>query len=155
MDMEQMEKAADFKLSLWNWVVIFCKGKFGDGLTSVFEYILNIFNAKVLSKVSPEELKKYSAIIVALAEFGEKILNIYIMDAGKKAALSKTVDTLRKVSVSLEDGKVTADELEQTINDLVDTIEAWKNISNISIAAESVPAGEEVERFVPGEAAEK
>ena len=77
------------------------------------------------------------------------------MDAGKKAALSKTVDTLRKVSVSLEDGKVTADELEQTINDLVDTIEAWKNISNISIADESVPAGEEVERFIPGEAAEK
>lgn len=155
MKIEQMKKAADFKLSLWNWVVIFCKGKFGDGLTSVLEYILNIFNDKVLSKVSPEELKKYSALIVALAEFGAKILNIYLMDAGKKVALSKTVDTLRKLSVSLEDGKVTADELEQTINDLVDTIEAWKNIRNISIAAESRIAGEEVERFVIGDAVEK
>ena len=153
--MGQKEKAVDFKLSLWNWVVIFCKGKFGDGLTSVIEYILNIFNAKVLSKVSPEELKKYSAIIVALAEFGEKILNIYLMDAGKKTAHSKTVDTLRKVSVSLEDGKVTSDELEQVINDLVGTIEAWKNINNISINAKPVPADEEVERFVPGEVAEK
>ena len=101
--------------------------------------------------------RNYSAIIVALAEFGEKILNIYFMDDGKKAALSKTVDTLRKVAVSLEDGKVTSDELEQTINDIVDTIEAWKNISNISIAAESVPAGEAKRSsvFVPGEAAEK
>lgn len=153
--MEPVKKATDFRLSLWNWIVIFCKGKFGDGLTSVFEYILNIINDKVLSKVSPEELKKYSALIVALAEFGEKILNIYIMDAGKRAALSKTVAMLRKVSISLEDGKVTPDELEETINDLVETIKAWKNISNISIAAESVLAGEEVERFIPGEAAEK
>lgn len=152
MDMEKMEKAADFKLSLWNWLVIFCKGKFGDGLTSVFEYILNIFNTKVLSKVSPEELKKYSALIVALAEFGEKILNIYIMGDAKKAALSKTVDTLRKVSVSMEDGKVTSEELEQTINDLVDTIEAWKNIRTIALASETVC--DEAVRFIPGEATE-
>ena len=148
--MEPVKKAADFKLSLWNWVVIFFKGKFGDGLTSVFEYILNIFNDKVLSKVSPEELKKYSALIIALAEFGEKILNIYIMDEGKKSALSKTVDTLRKVSISLEDGKVTADELEQTINDLVDTVEAWKTINTISIASKT--SDEEVECFIPNDA---
>lgn len=150
MGVEHIEKAADFKLSIWNWVVIFCKGKFGDGLTSVFEYILNIFNTKVLSKVSPAELKKYSALIVALAEFGEKILNIYIMGDAKKTALSKTVDTLRKVSVSMEDGKVTAEELEQIINDLVDTIEAWKNIRTIALAAETVH--DEAVRFVPGEA---
>ena len=149
--METALIAADFKLSLWNWVVIFCKGKFGDGLTSVIEYILNLFNQKVLTKVSPEDLYKYSAIIVALAEFGEKILNIYIMEEGKKNALSKTVETLRKLARSLEDGKVTAEELECTINDLMETIEAWKHINTISLS--SVQEVEEVERFVPGEPA--
>ena len=47
---------ADFKLSLWNWVVIFFKGKFGSGITSVIEYVLNLFNDRFLSKISPEKL---------------------------------------------------------------------------------------------------
>lgn len=122
-----MEKA-DFKLSLWNWVMIFCKGKFGGGLSSVFEYVVNLFNDKVLSKVSPEDLKKYSGIVVALAEFGEKILNLYTVDEAKKTALAKTVESLRKLAVVLEDGSVTSEELEQTINDIIETVNAWKDV---------------------------
>lgn len=122
-----MEKA-DFKLSLWNWVMIFCKGKFGGGLSSVFEYVVNLFNDKVLSKVSPEDLKKYSGIVVALAEFGEKILNLYTVDEAKKTALAKTVESLRKLAAVLEDGSVTSEELEQTINDIIETVNAWKDV---------------------------
>ena len=122
-----MEKA-DFKLSLWNWVMIFCKGKFGGGLSSVFEYVVNLFNDKVLSKVSQEDLKKYSGIVVALAEFGEKILNLYTVDEAKKTALAKTVESLRKLAAVLEDGSVTSEELEQTINDIIETVNAWKDV---------------------------
>lgn len=122
-----MEKA-DFKLSLWNWVMIFCKGKFGGGLSSVFEYVVNLFNDKVLSKVSPEDLKKYSGIVVALAEFGEKILNLYTVDEAKKTALAKTVESLRNLAAVLEDGSVTSEELEQTINDIIETVNAWKDV---------------------------
>lgn len=143
-----MEKA-NFKLSLWNWVVVFCKGKFGGGVSSVLEYILNIFNDKVLSKVSPEELKKYSGLIVALAEFGEKVLNIYVIEPKKRKALSKTVDTLRKLADSLSDGNVTADELETAINDVIDTINAWKSIKNIEVKDDSSATIEAAETFVP------
>ena len=144
-----MEKA-DFKLSLWNWAVIFCKGKFGGGITSVLEYILTIFNDKVLSKVSPEDLKKYSGIIVALAEFGEKVLDIYIVDEAKRNALSKTVETLRKLATALEDGKVTSEELELTINEVIETINAWKSIKNIKVKAETENVDiAECETFVP------
>lgn len=147
-----MEKA-NFKLSLWNWVVVFFKGKFGGGLTSVFEYVLRIFNAKVLSKVSPENLKKYSGIIVALAEFGEKVLNLYIMEAEKRRALTITVEALRSLSESLSDGEVTAAELESTINNVVDVINAWKNINTIVVAPPVVEDSDEraeiVEQFVP------
>ena len=141
----------DFRLTLWNWVVIFCKGKFGGGLTSVLEYILNIFNDKVLSKVSTENLRKYSGLIVALAEFGEKVLDLYIVSESKREALSKTVDTLRKVSIALEDGQVTTDELEQAINDLVDTINAWKSLSSIK-AKTRMQIPDAAETFVPSNA---
>lgn len=144
-----MEKA-DFKLTLWNWAVIFFKGKFGGGLASVFEYILNIFNDKVLSKVSVADIKKYSAIIVALAEFGEKVLNLYVMDEAKKNALKKTVDTLRKLAAALEDGKVTQDELEDAVNAVIETINAWKNLKSVERKKDAEQI-EPTEVFVPGE----
>ena len=145
-----MEKA-DFKLSLWNWVVIFCKGKFGGGMSSVFEYILNIFNEKVLSKVSPEDLKKYSGIIVALAEFGQKVLDIYIVDEAKRVALSKTVATLRDLATALEDGKVTTEELEQAINAVIEVVDAWKSINTIR-AKDMTATADPADTFVPGDA---
>jgi len=145
-----MEKT-DFKLSLWNWVVIFCKGKFGGGLASVFEYILNIFNDKVLSKVTPEDLKKYSGIVVALAEFGEKILAIYLVDEAKRVALSKTVETLRDLATALEDGKVTTEELEQTINAVIEVVNAWKSITTIK-AKDTTDTAVTADTFVPGDA---
>ena len=124
----------DFKLSLWNWAVIFCKGKFGGGVSAVLQYILTLFNEKVLSKVSTSDLKKYSGIIVALAEFGEKVLKLYVMDEKKRVALSKTVDTLRKLSDALADGSVTEEELETCINDCIETIDAWKNLKSVEPA---------------------
>ena len=144
---------ADFKLSLWNWVVIFFKGKFGGGITSVIEYVLNLFNDRFLSKISPEKLKKHSGAIVALAEFCEKLMNIYILDEVKKSALCKTVATLKKLAVALEDGKVTAEELEDAINDVVAVIKSWKDICKcrIYLKAEN-KRGEEVEVFIPCEA---
>ena len=121
-------------LSLWNWVVIFFKGKFGGGLSSVIEYILDLFNDKVLSKISVDDLKKYSGIILALIEFCEKVLRLYEMDEAKRIALQKTVDTLRKLSVTLQDGKVTPEELEQAIEAVVDTINAWKSLKSLAPA---------------------
>lgn len=148
-----MEKA-DFKLSLWNWAVIFCKGKFGGGITSVLEYVLTIFNDKVLSKVSPEDLKKYSGIIVALAEFGQKVLDLYIVDEAKLNALTKTVETLRNLATALEDGEVTTEELELAINEVIETINVWKSIKTIKAKAHEKAEALECETFVPGEAAQ-
>lgn len=148
---------ADFKLSLWNWVVIFCKGKFGGGLTSAFSYIANLLNDKVLSRVAPEELKKYSELVVALAEFGEKILNIYCMDYGKRRALAITVENLRRLADSLGDGKVTPEELEEAVNSVVEVIHAWKDIHTIEVAEKpkQVEEPSEIdEQFVPGEPSE-
>ena len=124
-------ETSDFKLSIWNWVVIFIKGKFGGGLASVMEYVLKVFNEKVLAKVAAADMRKYSGIVTALAEFGEKVLSIYDMDSAKRTALAKTVKTLISLAVALSDGKVTPAELEKAIADVVETIEAWKNLKSL------------------------
>lgn len=121
-------------LTLWDWIVVLCKGTMGGGLPSVFAYILDIFNEKILSKVQPEELKKYGGLVVALAEFGEKVLTIYLVDERKRKATSQTVETLRTMAKALEDGTVTQDELDRAIQDATATINAWKNISTIVVA---------------------
>lgn len=121
------------KLSVWNYLVLFCKAKFGGGITSVIEYLLNLFNEKVLSKVSPEELKKYSGIVVALAEFCEKVLDLYMLDEAKRTALTKTVEALCALADSLSDGKVTPDELNKVIDEVVAAIAAWKDARNIQL----------------------
>lgn len=130
-------------MSAWNWLVVFFKGKFGGGMTSVIQYLLNLFNEKVLSKVKPEELKKYAGLVIAIAEFGEKVLDLYVMDEAKRAALAKTVETLRHIANSLADGKVTADELNKAIDDVTACIKAWKDAksSDLTLKAE-VPAPE-------------
>ena len=130
-------------MSAWNWMVVFFKGKFGGGITSVIQYLLNLFNEKVLAKVDPEELKKYSGLVIAIAEFGEKVLDLYVMDEAKRAALAKTVETLRYIADSLADGKVTADELNKAIDDVTACIKAWKDAksSDLTLKAE-VPAPE-------------
>ena len=139
----------DFRLSLWNWVVIFCKGKFGGGLTSVLEYLLDdILNKEVLSKVSPDRMKKYSGLIVALADFGDKVLDLYVVNEAKRFALTKTVSTLRKVAVAIADGKVTNDEMELAIEDLVETIKAWKSLRDIK-TKNIIMTPEIAETFVP------
>ena len=121
-------------LTLWDWIVVLCKGTMGGGLPSVCAYILGIFNEKILSKVQPEELKKYGGLVVALAEFGEKVLTIYLVDERKRKATSQTVETLRTMAKALEDGTVTQDELDRAIQDATATINAWNNISTIVVA---------------------
>ena len=139
---------SEFKLSIWNWVVIFFKGKFGGGMPSVFGYVAALANEKVLTKVKPEDLIKYSALIVALAEFGEKVLNLYIMDVGKRTALTKSVDTLRTLANACSDGNVTAEELELTVNSLVDTIKAWRSLKSLELAPEIVEDQTDVEALL-------
>ena len=143
-----MAARATFGLSVWNWVVIFCKGKFGDGLTSVFAYVLEIFNEKLLSKVAPEELVKYSGLVSALADFGEKVLEIYVVAEGKRIAMAKTVGSLRTLAKALSDGQVTKDELDETVRAIADTITAWKSLRDIQPSSKA-SIGEIVEQFNP------
>lgn len=119
--------------SLWNWVVIFCKGKFGKGVPSVFAYMLNILNDKVFTKISVEDIKKYSAIILAVAELGEKILALYVMREPKKIAMETTIESLKRLASYIEDGKVSEEEFAEAIEAVSATIDAWKSLKDIKL----------------------
>lgn len=127
-------------MSAWNWLVVFFKGKFGGGMTSVIQYLLNLFNEKVLSKVKPEELKKYAGLVIAIAEFGEKVLDLYVMDEAKRAALAKTVEALRTLADALADGTVTSEELDKVIDAVTVCIKAWKDAksSDLTLKTEAL-----------------
>lgn len=127
-------------MSAWNWLVVFFKGKFGGGMTSVIQYLLNLFNEKVLSKVKPEELKKYAGLVIAIAEFGEKVLDLYVMDEAKRAALAKTVEALRTLADALADGTVTSEELDKVIDAVTACIKAWKDAksSDLTLKTEAL-----------------
>ena len=127
-------------MSAGNWLVVFFKGKFGGGMTSVIQYLLNLFNEKVLSKVKPEELKKYAGLVIAIAEFGEKVLDLYVMDEAKRAALAKTVEALRTLADALADGTVTSEELDKVIDAVTACIKAWKDAksSDLTLKTEAL-----------------
>ena len=127
-------------MSAWNWLVVFFKGQFGGGMTSVIQYLLNLFNEKVLSKVKPEELKKYAGLVIAIAEFGEKVLDLYVMDEAKRAALAKTVEALRTLADALADGTVTSEELDKVIDAVTACIKAWKDAksSDLTLKTEAL-----------------
>ena len=109
-------------------------------MTSVIQYLLNLFNEKVLSKVKPEELKKYAGLVIAIAEFGEKVLDLYVMDEAKRAALAKTVEALRTLADALADGTVTSEELDKVIDAVTACIKAWKDAksSDLTLKTEAL-----------------
>lgn len=116
------------KLSWWNYLVIACKAKFGGGWASVAEYCLDLLNDKVLSRLAPEELKKYAVLAQEIAELIRKGVEIFVKsEAGKKAGTA-TIDAFTHLAKALEDGKITAEELDAEIEAVKAAIEAWKAV---------------------------
>ena len=130
-------------MSAWNWLVVFFKGKFGGGISSVIQYLLKLVNEKVLAKVNPEELKKYAGLVIAIAEFGEKVLDLYVMDEAKRAALAKTVEALRTLADALADGTVTSEELDKVIDEVSACIKAWKDAKSSDLTLKQEALGSE------------
>lgn len=126
------------KLSFWNWLVIVCKGTFGGGLPSVFEYLLGILNDKVLCYVTPEEMAKYAGLIMAVADLGDRILELYDTSESKKKAMQATVKALRSLAEYVEDGKVTEEELEAAIEVVANVISEWKSLRDIVPVADKL-----------------
>jgi len=119
-----MEKG--FKLGLWNYLVIGCKGIFGGGVTSIVEYIAKIFTEQVLAKCDKELLKKWAEVFEKLADFLQFVIDQFITDEKKKAAADATIVAIKNLAVALKDGELTADEINDELDKVYAAIDAWK-----------------------------
>lgn len=127
MDPQTLKKdIGDFKLSIWNYIVIGCKGIFGNGFVSIVEYLLQLFNEQVLGKCDPEALKKWSQVFEALADFIERMLTIFMSQGAVYEASKATIKAVRDLAQHLSDGKYVPDELEADIEAVRLAVEAWR-----------------------------
>ena len=117
---------AAFKLGLWNYIVIGCKGIFGGGLPSIVKYVLGLFNEKVLGRCDPGTLAKWSQVFCALAEFVRRAVEIFVVDGPVKDAADKTITSLSALSTHLSDGVYESAELDADIESVYAAVEAWK-----------------------------
>lgn len=117
-----------FKLGLWNYLVIGCKGIFGGGWASIIEYVAKIFTEKVLARCDSELLKKWSEVFEKFAEFLQFVVDQFITDEKKKAAADATIAAIKHLAVALKDGELTADEINDELDKVYAAVDAWKAI---------------------------
>lgn len=121
---------SDFKLSLWNYIVIGCKGIFGDGMSSIVAYVLGLFNKKVLSRCPAEELKKWSGVFRSLMVFVSDVVEIFVTEEAVRLAAGSTTEVLGKLASHLEDGNYSEEELDADIEAVYAAIENWKRATS-------------------------
>lgn len=117
-----------FKLSIWNYLVIGCKGIFGDGITSIIQYIAKLFTEQVLGKCNPELLKKWAEVFEALASFVQFVVGRFVTEEKKLAAANATIEAICHLATVLKDGELTADEINSEVDKILAAVEAWKAI---------------------------
>lgn len=113
-------------LNLWNYLVIGTKAVFG-GVPSVVCYLANLLNEKVLSKCNVDELIKWAKAMVALSDFCDKIIDLFMSpETLKREATVAVSAAIRSLGDKLMDGQITAEEIKEAIEDINNAVRACK-----------------------------
>ena len=108
-------------------------GKFGalwslvtGGWAGLAAYILEAVN-KWLATLDQSKLAEVAKIVKAIASALAILLNTFLPEKFRPAA-QKTLDALNTLVASLEDGKITQEELDANIDAVEAAVKAWKDI---------------------------
>jgi len=98
---------------------------FTGGLTSVIEYLLDLFN-EMIQKLPAAEVAKYAQLAKDVANFVYNLANTLITNDAKKKAALLTAQAFADLATALLDSTLTKEELETVIASVKAAIEAWK-----------------------------
>lgn len=97
-----------------------------DGWTGLIKYALEFVNA-ALQKLDGDKLKKASQIAVNVAAVVSTAVGVFVDEKYRDAA-NKTVDALKDLALSIEDGNLSSAELNANIEAVNKCIDAWKAV---------------------------
>lgn len=96
------------------------------GWSGLAQYMLGIVN-KALALCDAEKCRKCSTIAISIAAIVKTAVDVFAPEKYKLPAAS-TVNALETVATALEDGQLTAEELNVNIDNISACIEAWKAV---------------------------
>jgi hypothetical protein len=97
-----------------------------DGWSGLFQYLLTVVNS-LLAKCDAEKLKSAANIALGIAAIVKTACDTFAPDK-YKAAAGKTIAALTMLASALEDGTLTASEIDANIKAISDCIDAWKEV---------------------------
>lgn len=97
-----------------------------DGWTGLIKYALEFVNA-ALQKLDGDKLKKASQIAVNVAAVVSTAVGVFVDEKYRDAA-NKTVDALKDLALSIEDGNLSGAELNANIEAVNKCVDAWKAV---------------------------
>ena len=97
-----------------------------DGWSGLMKYVLGFANA-ALQKLNGDKLKKASQIAVNVAAVVSTAVGVFVDEKYRDAA-NKTVDALKDLALSIEDGELSSAELNANIEAVNACIDAWKAV---------------------------
>ncbi len=97
-----------------------------DGWTGLMKYVLGFVNA-ALQKLKGDKLKRASQIAVNVAAVVSAAVGVFVDEKYRDAA-NKTVDALKDLALSIEDGELSSAELNANIEAINICIDAWKAV---------------------------
>lgn len=97
-----------------------------DGWSGLMKYVLGFANA-ALQKLKGDKLKRASQIAVNVAAVVSAAVGVFVDEKYRDAA-NKTVDALKDLALSIEDGELSSAELNANIEAVNACIDAWKEV---------------------------
>ena len=120
MDLTTIMKSLDISTLGLLWA------KLTGGWSGVGVYICKAVT-KLLKKAKAEDLSKYGDIVVKVAELVKLIVNDFVPEKYKEAALA-TVAAIQTLADHIKDGEYTQEEFDADIDNIEKCVDAWKNI---------------------------
>ena len=97
-----------------------------DGWSGLMKYVLEFVNM-ALQKLDGERLKNAAQIAVNVAAVVSAAVGVFVDEKYRDAA-NKTVDALKDLALSIEDGELSSAEMNANIESIKTCVDAWKAV---------------------------